>query len=75
MIGRRNNRSFSSKFSSKTPWYFTNTFFGIFFAFTISSIIVIWGIMAYSIYNVASDPSIIGRIAGEIVSGFNEKVK
>jgi hypothetical protein len=71
MIGRRNNRSFSSK----TPWYFTNSFFNLFFAFTISSIIVTWGIMAYSIYNVASDPSIIGRIAGEIVSGFNEKVK
>jgi hypothetical protein len=40
-----------------------------------SLVLLIWGTVGYGIYTVVTDPAVIGRIAGEVVSGFNEKVK
>jgi len=43
--------------------------------FIFSMVLLIWGAVGYGIYTVVTDPAAIGRIAGEVVSGFNEKVK
>lgn len=48
-------------FSMKTPLFFM--------------VLLIWGVFGYAIYTVVTDPAVIGRMAGEVVSGFNEKVK
>lgn len=59
-----------SNFSMKTP-----IFFKLFYGFIFCMILLIWGILGYGIYTVVTDPAVIGRVAGEVVSGFNEKVK
>ncbi len=43
--------------------------------FVFSLMLLIWGAVGYGIYKVVSDPAVIGRVVGEVVSGFNEKVK
>lgn len=57
-------------FSMKTP-----LFFKVWFAFCFCGVLLIWGVVGYSMYTVATDPAVLGRIAGEVVSGFNETVK
>jgi hypothetical protein len=58
-------------YKQKTPWFASDVI-------TITLIIIVlatWAVMGYAAYNVVTDPASLGRIVGEIVSGFNEKVK
>jgi hypothetical protein len=50
-------------------------FFKLWFAFIVFFVLAVWGLMGYGIYTIGSDPAAIGRAAGDIVSGFNERVK
>ena len=38
-------------------------------------IFLVWGALGYVVFNVANDPSIVGRTAGEIVRGFEDTRK
>lgn len=57
-------------FSTKTP-----LFFKVWFAFLFCVVLLVWSAVGYAIYTVVTDPAIIGRAAGEVVSGFNQTVK
>lgn len=70
-----NSRNRNNKFTINKPWFLTDTFFSILFGFVICFILATWFVAGYTAYTVVNDPSILGRIAGEVVSGFNEKVK
>ena len=50
-------------------------FFRLWFAFVILVVLSIWALVVYAGYTVISNPAAVGQFAGEIVSGFNEKVK
>jgi len=67
MFNRKKN---VHSFSHKTP-----VFFKLWFIMIFSMVLLIWGAVGFGIYKVVTDPAVIGRIAGEVVSGFNEKVK
>lgn len=64
------NRRKTHTFSHKTP-----VFFKLWGIFIFSMVLLIWGAVGYGIYTVVTDPAVVGRMAGEVVSGFNEKVK
>jgi len=38
-------------------------------------VFLVWGALGYVVFNVANDPSIVGRTAGEIVRGFEDTRK
>lgn len=67
MFNRKNRRD---SFFSDIPLIFK-----IWFAFVFTAAISIFVLVGFTFYTVISDPAVVGRIAGEIVSGFNEKVK
>lgn len=50
-------------------------FFKLWFAFVALMAISILGLIVYVVVSVASDPAMLGRIAGEVISGFNEASK
>jgi len=50
-------------------------FFKLWFAFVILVVLSIWALVISAGYTVLSNPAAVGQFAGEIVSGFNEKVK
>ncbi len=50
-------------------------FFKLWFAFVVICAIAIFGSVACAIIIVASDPSIVGRAAGEVVSSFKETTR
>lgn len=49
--------------------------FKIWFGVAFSLIFVIFFAVVFSIYTLITDPGIVGRIAGEVVSEYNESVK
>lgn len=67
---RKTRRTIDQNFSMNTP-----IFFKLWFGFLFCVILLVWVTIGYGIYTVVSDPAVIGRVAGEVVSGFNEKVK
>ena len=67
MFNRKKN---VHSFSHKIPLMFK-----LWAILVFSLVLLIWGTVGYGIYTVVTDPAVIGRIAGEVVSGFNEKVK
>jgi hypothetical protein len=58
-------------YKQKTPWFASD----VFTTTLIIMMLATWAVMGYVAYNAATDPASLGRIVGEIVSGFNEKVK
>ncbi len=63
-------RKKTNTFSHKMP-----LFFKLWGLLVFSIVLFIWGTVGYGIYTVVTDPAVVGRIAGEVVSGYNEKVK
>lgn len=49
-------------------------FFKLWFGFLFVMFIAIFSTTLFILYNVFTDPAMIGRYAGEVVSGFEEKV-
>lgn len=61
------------KHSIKTPWFLSNTFFGIFFVFVFVCIIFEWFIMGYGIYSlISAGPEGIGKAIGEAVKAYKD---
>ena len=50
-------------------------FFKLWFTFIVCCGLAIWALVIYAGYTAISNPAAVGQFAGEIVSGFNEKVK
>ena len=50
-------------------------FFKLWVAFIVLIFLAFWSLVGVAAYTVLSNPAVIGQFAGEIVSGFNEKVK
>jgi hypothetical protein len=50
-------------------------FFKLWFAFVFTLIMVIFFSVLFSIYTLVTDPGVVGRMAGEVVSEYNESVK
>ena len=50
-------------------------FFKLWFGFVFSLIFVIFFGVVFSIYTLVTDPGVVGRMAGEVVSEYNESVK
>lgn len=50
-------------------------FFKLFMGFITTFIVLTFIAVGYGFYVTLTDPAAIGRMAGEVVSGFNEKVK
>jgi hypothetical protein len=49
--------------------------FKLLFGFVFFLIFVIFFGVAFSIYTLITDPGVVGRMAGEVVSEYNESVK
>jgi hypothetical protein len=49
--------------------------FKIWFGVAFSLIFVIFFAIVFSIYTLVTDPGVVGRITGEVVSEYNESVK
>ena len=50
-------------------------FFKLWFGFVATLVLSVFVTVGFVLYSVATDPASVGRFAGEIVSGFNEKVQ
>ena len=50
----------------------TPLFFKVWFAFVAILALSIIGVAGFGVFSIASDPAVIGRIAGQVVSGFKE---
>ena len=49
--------------------------FKIVFGIQLVVILSIMGLIGYGIFSVVSDPALIGRIAGQVVNGYNSVAK
>lgn len=45
------------------------------FSIVFIGVITVWSMVGYTIYRVAQDPAIVGRVAGEVTNDFTETVK
>lgn len=67
--------TYRKSYNRKSNFHKVPITFNLLFGFVFSLILVIFFAVVFSIYTLVTDPGIVGRMAGEVVSEYNESVK